>query len=286
MKKIIAEALRAAGDFGVIENIRKVSGGDINESYFVQTENQTYFLKYNLEAPEDFFRLEAEGLQLIRDTNTVRVPKVFAYSENSNEGFLIMEWVNGKKDDNTEKLLGQKLAALHKSHFVYHGYSKNTYIGTLPQRNRLMSSWLEYYRDYRLSGQMEIGIKKNYIRGERGKRLETLLNRLHEWFPANVEASLLHGDLWGGNWIVGPNGEPFLIDPSVMYGDRHFEIAFTELFGGFTSDFYRAYEEYYPLSERYEEIKPLYQLYYLLVHLNLFGESYGGAVDRILKMYV
>ena len=124
------------------------------------------------------------------------------------------------------------------------------------------------------------------IKGNRYHLLTKLLERLEEWIPHHPSASLLHGDLWGGNWMNGADGKPYLIDPSILYGDHAFELAFTELFGGFSPSFYRAYEDVFPLPAEYENQKPLYQLFYLLVHLNMFGESYGGSVDRILKRYV
>lgn len=115
--------------------------------------------------------------------------------------------------------------------------------------------------------------------------MEKLLENLDKWVPDKVEPSYLHGDLWGGNWLSGPGGEPYVIDPSFLYGDRHFELAFTEVFGGYSSEFYQAYQDRFPLSPYYEDVKPLYQLYYLLVHLNMFGEAYGRSVDTILKRY-
>jgi fructosamine-3-kinase len=123
------------------------------------------------------------------------------------------------------------------------------------------------------------------VRGKRAKQLDRLLERLPEWLGHAVKPSLLHGDLWGGNWIAGPGGEPYLIDPAVYFGDREVDLAFTELFGGFSPRFYEAYREAYPLEPGYGERKPLYQLYYLLVHLNLFGEAYGTDVDRVLARY-
>jgi len=96
---------------------------------------------------------------------------------------------------------------------------------------------------------------------------------------------LLHGDLWGGNWLVTDMGEAALIDPAVYYVDREAELAFTELFGGFPSQFYAAYNEVWPLESGYGERKELYNLYHLLNHLNLFGESYGGSVDAILRKF-
>jgi fructosamine-3-kinase len=113
-----------------------------------------------------------------------------------------------------------------------------------------------------------------------------VIGSLDRWIgEADCQPSLLHGDLWGGNWLVSAAGEPVLIDPAVYYGDREADLAMTRLFGGFPPAFYGAYEEVFPLASGHAEREPLYRLYYLLCHLNLFGESYGGSVDGILRGY-
>lgn len=167
-----------------------------------------------------------------------------------------------------------------------HGFQNDTYIGLLPQPNGLKPNWLEYYREYRLQSQIKYGSDKGVIQGKRLQKLNSLLERLDKWIPAFIEPSYLHGDLYAGNWIVGPAGQPYLVDPSFLYGDRHLDMAFTELFGGFSKEFYDAYEAVNPLRPDFDDIKPLYKLYYLIVHLNMFGESYGNDVDLILNKYV
>src|SRR5699024_1134271 len=124
------------------------------------------------------------------------------------------------------------------------------------QPNELNANWLEYYRTKRLTSQLEIGIEKESITGKRRDQLETLIDNLEEWIPSFVEPSPLHGVLYSGNWIVGPGGEPYIVDPSFLYGDRHFEMAYTELFGGLPTRFYQAYNEAFPLEKHYEDIKP------------------------------
>lgn len=285
MNKIIEQALHMAGDFSIIKQINQSFGGSINESFFAETAEGKYFVKYHPDAPEHFFELEAKGLALIRETNTISVPEVLAYSDEKNNAFLIMEWVEGQKASDTEEKLGDRIAAMHQTFGEQHGFSDDTFIGALPQPNGIFSSWLEYYRDQRLAAQLKMGVGQGSIAGKRRDRLEKLLANLFKWVPDNVEPSYLHGDLWGGNWLVGAGGDPYVIDPSFLYGDRHFELAFTELFGGYSRDFYQTYQKRFPKADYYEDIKPLYQLYYLLVHLNIFGESYGPSVDEILKKY-
>ncbi|ALX49222.1 fructosamine kinase family protein [Lentibacillus amyloliquefaciens] len=285
MNELIEKALHQAGDHSNVKSVKRAAGGSINKSYFVETDNRKYFIKYHPDAPDRFFELEAKGLALIRETNSIAVPEVYTYSDESNNACLVMEWVEGAASADTDWKLGERIAAMHQTFGEKHGFEDDTFIGTLPQTNGLFSSWLDYYRDRRLLFQLQLGIDRGRVTGKRRDRMETLLDNLDKWIPGDADPSYLHGDLWGGNWLSGPGGEPYVIDPSFLYGDRHFELAFTEVFGGYSSDFYRAYQEHFPLSPDYEDIKPLYQLYYLLVHLNMFGEAYGRSVDTILKRY-
>ncbi|KAB8127141.1 fructosamine kinase family protein [Gracilibacillus oryzae] len=281
--------LKQIGDNTDIKEITSISGGDINKAFYVKTEIREYFVKKNINVPADFFKIEADGLERLRATETIRVPEVYHVdiASGNEEIYLIMEWVGGEKSTATGKILGEKLAELHLSETDgLYGMSGTTFVGEITQENDWDDDWLYYYREKRLGAQLELGTRNGTIRGERRKQLEKLLMKLENYIPKNPRVSLLHGDLWGGNWITGPGGEPYLIDPSVVYGDHLFEIAFTELFGGFPADFYQSYQDSFPLADYYEEVKPLYQLFYLLVHLNLFGEGYGGSVDRIVGRYV
>lgn len=288
MKREIENCLRFLEGKPVLVEIHPVSGGDINEAYYVRTKEREYFVKLNRSMNKQFFELEAEGLKKIRSTNTISVPEVYlvADGKETNIPMLWLEWIEGEREEKTDVLLGERLAALHLAEAKKFGYDKNTYIGRLKQPNRLSESWLSYYRDYRLMGQLKAGKNLGTIKGMREKRMHRLLENLDQWIPDKPKSSLLHGDLWGGNWLAGKEGNPYLIDPSILYGDHEFELAFTELFGGFSRRFYEAYHSCYPLSPEYEARKELYQLYYLLVHLNMFGESYGPSVDRILLKYV
>ncbi|TFB24957.1 fructosamine kinase [Filobacillus milosensis] len=286
MKELISKALSNARDYSEIRDFHSVSGGSINQSYFVKSEENQYFLKYHPNPPQNFFEIEKQGLELIRKTKTIRVPEIHAYSDHQEEAYLLLEWIDGESNSQTGALLGQQIAKLHENLGEGHGYSSQTFIGTLPQKNKLFNSWKNYYCDYRLKSQLELGIEKGRIQGKRLKNLNKLMNRVDEFIPNNIKPSYLHGDLWGGNWLAGQKGYPYVIDPSFLFGDRHFDVAFTELFGGFPSTFYEAYQEVSPLEHYYEDVKELYQLFYLLVHLNIFGESYGGSVDRVLDYYV
>lgn len=286
MQHIAKEALQTIGDATDILTVKPVRGGSINECYYIKSKKRAYFLKYNNNAPARFFEREKVGLERIEATNTISVPKVYAYKDQRETSYLLLEWIQGNKKDTTERYLGQQIARLHQAVGSAHGFCEDTYIGLLKQENGFYESWRTYYKEKRLKGQIEYGIEQQKLSYERVKKLTTLLDKLDQYLPQQVEPSSLHGDLWGGNWIVGEGGAPYVIDPSFFYGDRHFELAFTELFGGFGEQFYQGYDEIYPIDSYYKEIKDLYQLYYILVHFNLFGEPYGAYVDRIVHTYI
>lgn len=289
MVNLLKRNLNAIEPNGKLQEIQSVTGGDINEAFYVRTDQHEYFVKVNRKMNKRFFHLEAQGLSIIAQTKTISVPKTYAVLEDEETGIpmLWMEWVQGRDNNMTKVLLGERLAALHlcEGRAYGYGFEQNTYIGFLLQENSMINSWLHYYRDQRVGGQLSIGRSKGRISGQRENRLVNLMEHLDEWIPETPKRSILHGDLWGGNWITGKNGSPYLIDPSLLYGDHEFELAFTELFGGFSSQFYGAYQSVFPLSTEYKTRRELYQLYYLLAHLNMFGETYGPAVDRILNKY-
>ncbi len=286
MDEIIGEILVVHGIPTDGLTIEPVSGGDINRAFHVTSGDGPYFMKVNDGKGREFFEKESLGLSLIRKANAISVPETVGFGTTENgTGYLLMEWVHGDASTSTESRLGHRLAALHGTAMPWYGLDADNYIGLLHQPNGIWKDWCDYYREQRIGHQVRLAEEMGRMPLKRKKKMERLLERLPEWIPRHPEGSLLHGDLWGGNWIPGPGGEPYLIDPAVLYGHREMDIAFSELFGGFGESFYRAYKESYPLDYGYSERKPLYQLFYLLVHLNLFGETYGSAVDRILNRY-
>lgn len=278
------------GESLTVRNVAGVSGGDINEAAKITlSDGRTLFLKYNPEPLPRLFEVEARGLALLREARAVRVPHVYAVrpSTEDHPAFLLMEWLptGSSRTPDVMREFGRKLARLHQHTWESYGLDYDNYIGSLPQRNTPTRSWVEFYRGQRLGAQRELAKRLGRLPAEREAKLERLMERLDELIDeSSVRPSLLHGDLWGGNYLVS-EGEAVLIDPAVYYGDREVELAFTELFGGFSREFYEGYSEVWPLDADYEERKALYQLYPLLVHLNLFGESYGAGVDRVLRRY-
>lgn len=286
MREAVAEAVKQTGDKGKIQDIRPVSGGDINEAFKVATQTRDYFVKRNREMEGSFFDSEVHGLELLRSSETIAIPEVYYSGEINGTAFLVLEWIDGTATGETVEKLGRQTALMHRTFGKAFGLEEDNYLGTFPQPNGWNEDWVSFHRDNRLSVQVGLAEKKGRLNSTRRNGLERLLGRLGDWIPKDVEPSLLHGDLWGGNWLAGPNGDPYLIDPAVNYGHYELELAFTELFGGFPARFYETYQEIQPISGDYDERRELYQMYYLLVHLNAFGESYGAAVDRILEKYV
>lgn len=271
-----------------------VSGGDINQAYRVMVGGERFFIKRNTTAPPGFFGAEAFGLEQLRASGVARVPQVIAAYDGDPEhstpaAYLVLEWIDadehGRFTASFAERLGEMLAALHRVSAPVYGLERDTYIGRLPQRNPSTADWVTFYRDSRLSPQIALAQRSGLLSAERERRLWALLDRLPALLhPVPRVPSLLHGDLWAGNFLAAA-GQPVLIDPAVYYGDREIELAFTELFGGFPPGFLPAYHAAYPLTPGYAERRPLYQLYPLLVHLNLFGLAYARQVDAICRLY-
>jgi fructosamine-3-kinase len=270
--------------------IQYVGGGCINQAVRVEVGDARYFVKWKNDAPPSFFEIEARGLESLRQAGAIRVPKVFGYRDGSQPGYLILEWIEESR--RVESLsfavnFGRALAQLHRVTGTSYGLDHDNYIGELPQYNRPTARWVDFYRDQRIAPQMAIARQRRRLNPERESMLLKLMERLDSLIGDVPGApSLLHGDLWSGNFLVTAGNQPVIVDPAVYYGNREIEIAFTELFGGFPPGFLTAYNEAYPLEQGYAFRRSLYQLYPLLVHLNHFGESYGPQVDAICRTYL
>ncbi|WP_280768119.1 fructosamine kinase family protein [Salipaludibacillus daqingensis] len=283
------QALEKTGIQAEIVQVKSVSGGEINQAYYVETTKYPLFIKAHDKMDPTFFNSEVDGLTELKEKGNVLTPRVYGVFQTEDEQMsgCVMEWIQGEKTNHYSQQLGEAVAKLHQATSRKFGYRNDTYIGEIHQKNNWWTNWNDYYRSNRLLPQVQLGERLGYMPSKRKQRMEKLMDRLQEWIPANdVKPSLLHGDLWGGNVMVAKGGKPCFIDPSVVYGDHELELAFTELFGGFSEDFYEAYAYTQPVDRGYDDRKELYQLFYLLVHLNIFGEIYGGHVDTVLKRYV
>ncbi|MEE2961700.1 MAG: fructosamine kinase family protein [Myxococcota bacterium] len=266
----------------------RVSGGDINETYRLKLSQGTVFLKTNTRAPKDLFQAEAKGLKWLSETKAIRVPKVLGVSSpQSPIPFLILEELEFTPP--TEKFgiqLGRALANQHRLTSARCGLDHNNYIGTLPQMNTPHPNWLTFYREYRLLPQITAAVRANRINSKLEKDLKSLLNRLGDHIPTAPPLSRLHGDLWSGNYACISRDTPVIFDPAAYAGDREIDIAMMILFGHIPSQTLAAYNQSWPLPKGWQERVKLYQLYPLLVHVNLFGDSYANSVSESIRPYI
>ena len=231
------------------------------------------------------FEAEAAGLREIARTDTIRVPEPICFGSSGDKSYLVLEHIEMSSQGSME-LAGRELAQMHKKIGGGFGWRMDNTIGSTHQPNNLSTDWIEFWRERRLGYQLRLASELGYgsrLR-ESGEKLKELLPQLIDHQP---QPSLLHGDLWGGNISFDRSGAPVIFDPALYYGDREADIAMTELFGGFSSAFYSAYNEAWPLDPGYPERKALYNLYHILNHLNIFGGGYAsqaqGMIDRLLS---
>ena len=275
-----------------IKERKAVSGGDINRAYeLTLSDGNKVFMKANRKENADFFRAEAEGLEAIRQTGAIDVPRVISYGKGDQESFLLMEYISeGKKSRNSSEELGRRLAEMHQADagaFVpdgRFGFLHDNYIGAGFQKNAPEDLWIDFFIKKRLKPQFDRA--GSYWNPEDRKKIDRFLERVDGYLTEPVKPSLLHGDLWAGNYMIDCQGIPWLIDPAAYVGHPEADLAMTELFGGFDSAFYGAYREAAGIDPEYKERRDLYNLYHLLNHLNLFGGSYLYSVRSIVARYV
>ena len=272
-------------DIKFIDKI-SVSGGCINQSWrLTDSNNKSWFVKTNSPNSIDMFIAESEGLDEIRKSESIRIPYSYLHGVTDEFSYLILG--NLSLDSRIHAAeMGEQLAKMHKFHHLAEGekifgwYINNT-IGTTNQSNKLHKTWPTFYKKERLIPQLEHA-KKNCYSSKAYEAGFQLANSLDEFFTQyDPKPSLLHGDLWSGNCATDEEGSPVIFDPAVYYGDREADIAMTELFGGFSSEFYASYNNGYPLDQGYKVRKTLYNLYHVLNHFNLFGGSYAQQAESM-----
>ncbi len=269
---------------GEIIRVSTCSGGSINLALKIEAENGFFFLKYNTNPPgNDMFETEARGLDLLSRTDGPFIPKVNQFGVSHGIIFILMDFIeNGPKTKTFWENFGRQLANLHLKHAAYFGEENDNYIGSLKQKNTKHKSWSEFFKNERLLPQWKLARDRGYFNSAIDAQFNGFLNRLSEFFPEE-QSSLLHGDLWSGNFVSGKNNKPWLIDPAMYYGHREMDLAMSKLFGGFDPLFYSAYQEVYQLENEWESRIDLCNLYPLLVHVNLFGGAYAFDVQTILS---
>ncbi|WJW76873.1 fructosamine kinase family protein [Thiohalobacter sp. IOR34] len=261
-----------------------IGGGCINQAFRLEGGGQAFFVKLNAASRLDMFEAEAAGLEAILASDSLRAPRPLASGVAGDSAFLVLEHLDfGGGRAGAAARLGEGLAAMHRQQAARFGWSRDNTIGATPQPNAWLDDWLGFWRERRLGFQLELAARGGH--GGALQRLgERLLADLDVFFSDHRPApSLLHGDLWSGNYSYLASGEPVIFDPAVYYGDREAELAMTELFGGFEADFYAAYAAAWPLDAGYAVRKRLYNLYHILNHLNMFGGGYLGQAQQLIE---
>ena len=292
LSKVVSDQLSdllksVLGTKSFVRSIEAVSGGSINHCFKIGCGNAFFFLKVNdaVRFP-GMFALEAEALRRIRATNSIAVPGIIFQGVLGDQQCLLLEWIEqGRGSLKSQQKLGQGLAKLHQHSGQYFGLDHDNYIGSLSQQNAKSFTSSNFFINSRLKPQLQLAENNQLISKSFLDKFEILFDRLGNLIPEEPPA-LIHGDLWAGNYVVNIEHQAFLIDPAISYSHREADIAMTKLFGGFDSAFYEAYQNEYPLNEGWRGRIDLWNLYPLLVHLNLFGLSYLSQVERFLNRYL
>lgn len=268
---------------GKIRAIEPVGGGCIANASRIVTTEGSYFLKYGPPEVARTFAAEAAGLKALRAAGApLRVPEVVLLEED----LLVLEWIEqGPRPASFDETFGRALAHLHRCAGRAYGFEMDNFIGRSPQLNDWHETWPAFFRDCRLAPQVKMARRAGLWQSKWNAWLDALYIRLDALLPASPVASVLHGDLWGGNYLVASTGTAAIFDPACYYGDRETDLAMTELFGGFGARFYVGYREAWALEKGYDDRREIYNLYHLINHLNLFGGSYAGSVARILQRF-
>lgn len=260
-----------------------VGGGCINTTLRLRDLTRGFFVKLNGADRLDMFQAEAEGLVQLAATHTLRVPQPICVGRAQGRAYLVLEYLDlGRPGRDGPALAGRGLAALHRSTWHQFGWHRDNTLGATPQSNNPHGDWPGFWQTERLGVQLRLAARNGY-RGRLQDQGARLLERMPALLGHGPVASLLHGDLWGGNLGYDREGRPVIYDPAVYYGDRETDLAMTELFGGFPASFYAAYRETWPLDPGYGVRRVLYNLYHVLNHLNLFGGGYLGQAQGMVE---
>ncbi len=265
-----------------------VGGGCINNALKLSTSEGEFFLKWNSNAPKDMFGKEAAGLtEMSQSDSLLVIPKVIFYAEpGDSSGLLLMEYLQPATNTlGFDEKLGRGLAQMHRKSAGKFGFQHSNYCGTTVQNNSWTASWPEFYSQNRIDALVK-QIKRNRALSVNDQKIyDKLIDRLPNLLPHSTIPSLIHGDLWSGNYMFTAKG-PALIDPACYYADREMELGMMKLFGGFSTKVWAAYQEEWPLPDDWQHRNLLYQLYHVLNHYLLFGGSYGWQALDIAKRYL
>ena len=278
--------LEAALDVKITSK-QALGGGDFATAYRADlSDGGRLFIKTHSNPPAYFFSTEAAGLKWLRDSATVRIPEVLAFSDDP--PFLALQWIEpGRSSD--DATLGTALAALHNSPWSHYGRPDQRTTGSLALANTPYVRWADFYANNRLLPLAEIARQRTALTESDCSALELIADNLSAASIADDKPSLLHGDLWAGNRIADSEGCSWLIDPAAHGGHREFDLAMMLLFGGYSTECFAAYQKAFPLANGFDSRVPLHQLAPLVVHAIKFGSSYTSAVRSAIvqsKMYL
>jgi fructosamine-3-kinase len=261
-----------------------LSGGCINHVHRVKTSIGDFCIKYNLkERFPNMFTSEADGLSYLKKAGKIYTPEVICTGEAGIYSYILLEFIDqGRRKSSFMENFGKSLGQQHRVTSGYFGYSIDNYMGSIPQSNKQHPDWTSFFVVERLNRQ--VSLAREYFSSSDFASFDRLYARLEELIPEEPPA-LLHGDLWGGNYMVGKDGNACLIDPAVYYGHREVDIAMTTLFGGFDETFYASYQEEYPMEKGWQKRLEILNLYPLLIHLNLFGSGYLGSITSVIRKF-
>ena len=284
-QKIAREISQATGTSFEIKNTCSVSGGCINQGYQLQGNGKTYFVKLNQPSKVEMFQAEALGLKQMYATQTITVPQPICYGVTENNSFIVLEWLDLGRGNNSSWLeMGRQLAQMHSSGTADRfGWQMNNTIGSTPQINDWMDNWADFFAQQRIGYQLKLAKRKGGSLPDTDRVVAAVREQL---FNRQPEASIVHGDLWSGNADITADGQPTIFDPATYYGDREVDIAMTEVFGGFPNAFYQGYNQQWQLDSGYQQRKTIYNLYHILNHFNLFGGGYASQASRMIQKII
>ncbi len=280
------EEIRNQLEISEIISSDSVGGGDINQSFLIKTDRGEFFVKKNLSEPfPGMFPAEAKGLDLMRASQSVRIPEVHECFDFEDHAYLVMEYIrSAPQTKNFWKDFAERLSSMHRVTQDRFGLDHNNYIGSLNQSNNEHSAWNEFFITERLEPMIKMGVDDKKIPRIDLPIFDALFSLLQDFFPEE-EPALIHGDLWSGNFMADDKGEPCIYDPAVYFGHREMDIGMSKLFGGFDRTFYEYYQEAFPMESGWTERIDVANIYPLLVHVNLFGGSYYQSVLRVIRDY-
>lgn len=285
LPNIIQDRIHELG-LGQVKEYKPVSGGCINQCYEIRTSENTLFLKYHESLGAETFKAEADALDLLRQQSHIKIPTVLAYDNIKNFGaFLILEWLPLRKPNAAcQAALGHGLALLHQNiTSKQFGLSFDNAIGATPQINSQTNDWVAFFQNHRF-GYIVDKVLSRYPDTE----LQTLCAKLFVQIPnffqsVEIIPSLLHGDLWGGNFACTLENKPAIFDPASYFGHHEAELGMMYMFGGFSEYCFTAYHEIIPKADGFDQRNLIYQLYHVLNHYYLFGPSYRSQALSIIK---